>query len=229
MNKNLVNELVKVANSLDNIGLNKEANSLDKIARKIVVSANPPIYNRTYVKYKSTGGPEKMSQRTGNYPQDIANYKNLYYAANYDDDYDKNIDRDLLQLASNLYNSVVNAWFNNPYSDSQKKAFRDQATRIRTDIDGGFADVNYSDHNKSRKHSLNDILFYYGITDHSGNLNSNIKSRQKLRDLFIKMQSEWKSKNWGNGGLFPSQFTNTFNILGRMLPEIEPVVESTEV
>lgn len=47
MNKNLVNELVKVANSLDNMGLNKEANSLDKIARKIVVSANPPIYNRT--------------------------------------------------------------------------------------------------------------------------------------------------------------------------------------
>jgi len=43
------------------------------------------------------------------------------------------------------------------------------------------------------------------------------------------MQSEWKSKNWGNGGLFSSQFTNTFNILGRMLPEIEPVVESTEV
>ena len=38
MNKNLVSELVKVANSLDNMGLNKEANSLDKIARKIVVS-----------------------------------------------------------------------------------------------------------------------------------------------------------------------------------------------
>ena len=38
MNKNLVSELVKVANSLDNMGLSKEANSLDKIARKIVVS-----------------------------------------------------------------------------------------------------------------------------------------------------------------------------------------------
>lgn len=33
MNKDLVNELVKVANSLDNMGLAKEANSLDKIAR----------------------------------------------------------------------------------------------------------------------------------------------------------------------------------------------------
>jgi hypothetical protein len=109
----------------------------------------------------------------------------------------------------------------------KKKTFRDQATRIRTDIDGGYADVNYSDQTKSRKHSLNDILFYYGITDHLGNLNSNIKSRQKLRDLFNKMQSEWKSKNWGNSGLSPSQFTNTFNILGRMLSEIEPVVENT--
>jgi len=38
MNKNLFSELIKVANVLDEMGLVKEANNLDKIARKIVVS-----------------------------------------------------------------------------------------------------------------------------------------------------------------------------------------------
>jgi hypothetical protein len=62
--KFITNELIKVANSLDEMGLNKEANSLDKIAQKIVVSENPSMYSRKYIKFQSTGGPEKMSQRT---------------------------------------------------------------------------------------------------------------------------------------------------------------------
>lgn len=59
MNKNLVSELVKVANSLDNMGLNKEANSLDKIARKIVVS---------------------QFESTGDYTKDIQQYKASFLA-----------------------------------------------------------------------------------------------------------------------------------------------------
>ena len=57
MNKNLVSELVKVANSLDNMGLSKEANSLDKIARKIVAE-----------KYQSSS----------DYKTDIEGYKSLF-------------------------------------------------------------------------------------------------------------------------------------------------------
>ena len=57
MNKNLVSELVKVANSLDNMGLSKEANSLDKIARKIVVS---------------------KVESSSDYTADIQFYKNLF-------------------------------------------------------------------------------------------------------------------------------------------------------
>ena len=57
MNKNLVSELVKVANSLDNMGLSKEANSLDKIARKIVAE-----------KYQSSS----------DYRTDIEGYKSLF-------------------------------------------------------------------------------------------------------------------------------------------------------
>jgi len=57
MNKNLVSELVKVANSLDNMGLSKEAKSLDKIARKIVAE-----------KYQSSS----------DYKTDIEGYKSLF-------------------------------------------------------------------------------------------------------------------------------------------------------
>jgi hypothetical protein len=227
--KFITDELIKVANALDEMGLNKEANSLDKIARKIVVSENPSIYSRNYIKFQSTGGPEKMSQRTGRYADDIANYKRLYNAASYDDDGKKDIDQELLQLATNLYNSVVGAWFNNPYTPEQRKAFKDQAARIRTDIDSGSQDINYSNKTKTRKHSFNDILVHYGITDYNGNLDPNIKSKQQLRSLIMKMQSEWDQKKWGNAGLFPRQFTNTFNLLGRKLPETEPAVESLDV
>lgn len=64
MNKNLVSELVKVANSLDNMGLNKEANSLDKIARKIVVSKveSSSYYKSNILKYKQLIGEKKLPE-----------------------------------------------------------------------------------------------------------------------------------------------------------------------
>jgi len=36
MNKNLASEIIRIANSLDVMGFVKEANSLDKIARKVI-------------------------------------------------------------------------------------------------------------------------------------------------------------------------------------------------
>jgi hypothetical protein len=59
MNKRLVSELVKVANSLDVMGFNKEANSLDRIARKILS--------------EDTTEPTP----TGVYKDDIGTYKKL--------------------------------------------------------------------------------------------------------------------------------------------------------
>lgn len=60
MNKDLVKELVRVANSLDKMGMNDEASNLDKIARKIVVSK----------KYEAS--PD------GDYRYDIDRYKSLF-------------------------------------------------------------------------------------------------------------------------------------------------------
>jgi hypothetical protein len=229
--KFITDKLIKVANALDEMGLNKEANSLDKIARKIVVSANPFMNNRNYVKFKSTGGPEKMSQRTGIYANDIENYKRLYIAANYDDDGKKDIDKELLQSASNLYNSVVNAWFNNPYSDLQKKKFKLQAERIRSDIDSRIIDIN-EEVNKGRKFSLNEYLVKAKITDYDGKLLSSIKDKQTLRKLWLNKLPEYFPQYFDNSNTNPrvrKQFTNTFNMLAMGLPEVLPAVESKDV
>lgn len=63
MNKDLIIKLVKVANNLDEMGFSKEANHLDKIASKIVVSFTS----------------------TGIYKDDINQYKNLYLNKKYDE------------------------------------------------------------------------------------------------------------------------------------------------
>jgi hypothetical protein len=68
MNKRLVSELVKVANSLDVMGFNKEANSLDRIARKILSEDTTKTTDPT---------------PTGVYKDDINTYKNLLQQKKY--------------------------------------------------------------------------------------------------------------------------------------------------
>ena len=63
MKKDLIIQLVKVANNLDEMGFSKEANILDKIASKIVVSQRP----------------------TGKYTEDIKQFKALMLAGKSDD------------------------------------------------------------------------------------------------------------------------------------------------
>ena len=114
MNKNLVSELVKVANSLDNIGFSKEANSLDKIARKIVVS-------NTY--------------RITNYKDDMDWYKTHFIAStNYSDENERARAK---QRATDVYNAVMSDR-TGIYSDAQKEAFKDQANAIRSLAYGNF-------------------------------------------------------------------------------------------
>ena len=62
MNKDLASQIIRVANSLDIMGLVKEANSLDNIARKVIS--------------QDTTIPEPE----GDYTKDILTYKKLLYA-----------------------------------------------------------------------------------------------------------------------------------------------------
>jgi hypothetical protein len=200
----IADELVKVANVLDEMGLTKEANSVDRIARKIVVSENPSgwdINNSERAKY--------VSERTGKYSLDIERYKSLYSAG-------------YKQEASNLYNSVVNAWFNNPYSDLQKKKFKLQAERIRSDIDANYKDINEAV-SKTRKFSLNEYLVKAKITDYNGKLLPEIKDKQTLRNLWFNMVATYfpeHNNDPSSNDYNRKQFTKTFNMLAMNLPEI---------
>ena len=203
MNKDLISELLKVANSLDNIGFLKEAISLDKIAGKVVLSANPVVQDVS-----------KPFERTGIYATDIQNYKSLFNSAYYDrgvkvsKPYQK-----IAQYATNLYNSVVNDP-RSPYTKQQKEAFKQQAARIRWDIENYYVDVNENDgilRNK-KEFSLNELLVRNKITDYDGKLLPNIKTRKQLRALFSNLTS-------GANASLLQTYSNTFNILSRNLPE----------
>lgn len=204
MRKSIVDRLVKISNVLDSYGFFEEANSLDKIASKVVLSANPVVRDVS-----------KGIERTGLYATDIQNYKSLFNSAFYNGDervskpYQK-----MLQYATNLYNSVVNDP-RSPYTKQQKEAFKQQAARIRMDIENDTADVNASDGitTDKRKYSLNDNLVRNKITDYSGKLLPNIKTRKQLRELFTTMTSDIEDKN------LAQQYSQTFNILSRNLPE----------
>ncbi len=204
MNKYLISELLKVANSLDNMGFFKEAISLDKIAGKVVLSANPVVRNVS-----------KPFERTGTYAIDIQNYKSLFNSAYYDrgervsKPYPK-----ILQFATNLYNSVVNDP-RSPYSKQEKEAFKQQAARIRIDIENDVVDINENDGivQGKQNYSLNDDLVRNKITDYNGKLLPNIKTRKQLRGLFSNLTSDVSNAN------LLKKYNNTFNILSQNLPE----------
>ena len=204
--KFIADELIKVANVLDDMGLTKEANSVDRIARKIVVSENVSLY-----KIRNKSVAKSLEERTGDYARDIIRYKSLYSAG-------------YKQEATNLYNSVVNAWFNNPYSDLQKKQFNLQAERIRSDIDKGIIDIN-EEVNVDRKFSLNEYLYKAGITDYYGKLSPEIKDKQTLRNLWLSKLPEYFPQYFDNSNINPrvrKQLSNTFNMLAMGLPEKAP-------
>jgi hypothetical protein len=107
--KFITNELIKVANALDEMGLTKEANSLDKIARKIVVSET----------------------KLGGYANDINAYKSYFRAGIRENN------QDYKQKATDIFNAVMKDR-SGMYNDRSKEAFRDQAESIRNLVYGNF-------------------------------------------------------------------------------------------
>ena len=119
--KFITDELIKVANALDEMGLSKEANSLDKIARKIVVSNT----------YKIT-----------NYKDDMDWYKTYFIRST--NHLDENERARTKQMATDVYNAVMSDR-TGIYSDAQKEAFKDQANAIRSLAYGNFNNEELND------------------------------------------------------------------------------------
>jgi hypothetical protein len=119
MKKDLVIELIKVANSLDNMGLNKEASNLDKIARKIVVSE---------------AGHYNLPKT---YKESIDHYK--YLISMFQDEANSEKKKEWAQEATWFLQDIQKA-DSSLYTDSQKSTFKDQAAAIRNSIYGNLND-----------------------------------------------------------------------------------------
>ena len=108
--KNLAKDLIKIANKLDSMGLLTEANSLDKIAKRIVISE---------LKYES--------DVTGNYLSDIQNYKNILLIKRNE----SGIGKHIMESQSIEFLQKIKDTYKSP----KKEAFLLQAKNIKNEID----------------------------------------------------------------------------------------------
>ena len=127
--KNIINNLIRVANNLDSLGYMEEANIVDRVAKKIIVSANPEIK-------RLEKGEASSIVVSGDYATDILQYKRLYYSGYYDarGDYNEKGYNNYLRLAKEFLLDVRQKYRSN---QQQLKAFEAQAARIREDISQG--------------------------------------------------------------------------------------------
>jgi hypothetical protein len=164
MKKEIASGLLKIANTLDNMGLIQEANIVDRVAKKIVVSKNPEV--------KFLNNNEIPSAVTGDYLTDITNIKNMLFTAFKDDNKNqrKNADQKMISKARKLLTLVQNS---DMYTKQEKKVFGLQASRIYKDYSEDQVPINNKLGDETTE-SLNEYLFKFGITDQMGNLNSSI-------------------------------------------------------
>ena len=106
----VVSELIKIANTLDKNGYIKEANTIDQLTKKIVISS---VDEATYKK-------------------DIENYRNLIQKSK-DKNNTEEAKQQFLQQATNQYNGVLNSMWSR-YDRKQKQAWMAQSNRIRNEF-----------------------------------------------------------------------------------------------
>lgn len=208
MNKKVIARgLIKLANTLDNMNLIVEANIVDRVAKKIVVSANP--------KYPSMN--EDVARRkmpTGDYTSDIITYKSLIYSTYYDKD-GKYTKHGIEPYKTFAYNFKLRAIQKLKETSAQEaKAFGNQANRIKYDFEDDIQDVNTMFDNKLSL-SLNEYLTKYGITDYSGNLNQDIENLTQLNTAWYNFKQYLLGKlNKKDFDVYLStQLSKTYNIL----------------
>lgn len=207
MKKEIINGLIKVANNLDLLGYKEEANIVDRVAKKIVVSKNPVIQNLDL-------GQALSIPVTGDYKTDILSYKRLsgkayFMKRKYPDD-----DR------TNKYFSIIRNFMkkiNRVYEEPKLSAFIAQANRIEYD-NSSETDVNYQ-LGDAKTESLNEYLYLYNITDQEGNLESNIKTLADFNKAWnnFKNQAVIKKQIAKYPNYLQNHLSNTYNLLSAKL------------
>lgn len=167
MKKEILDELIKVANSLDAIGLYKEASNVDRIAD---VKHTPG----TQVTQKDSG-----NEISGSFEDHIKNYK-AYVKA--DDE----------TGAINYFNAFQRGTF----SPAQKDFFRTQATRIRSIYGFGEFKGNYGNNNIDQS-QVDNYLRKYMLLDPKINKTEFDKrwKNMMLEFMYIRNQSGSMNKD----------------------------------
>ena len=204
MKKDLVSGLIRVANNLDSLGYMEEANIVDRVAKKIVVS------QYTY----KTHDQSKGISMTGDYITDITNYKNLIYSAYHKNNgkYQTDPCKEHLGYANKLLNAVLTA-MEAIYDTKTKKAFKVQADRILNDLMDNQTDINIALAEPDKSKPLNNYLVKYKIADSGGFLLPEITNINELNRRFMKMKNDPDIINATPEEYFIKQLGNTYNLL----------------
>jgi len=184
MNKSVIESLVKIANSLDNLGYLKEANRLDKIAQNMAPSVDPNYAGETAA-YQPVGvnnptttpatttapvTPNDKTQSpgqyasTGDYVKDINRYKALLSSGD-------------LNGANALKDSVISS-----YDLQKRNAFLSQANKIEFQLtDKYYKENSYTDD------QLSNLFNRY-------NINNNVKDLGTFNKLWNSMMTDLKNR-----------------------------------
>ena len=191
MKKELLDKLYKIANSLDSVGLYKEASEIDKIA-----SVNPVGF--TSNKFNQNPGaaqtPNSFSV-TGYYAEHIKNYKNY-------------LESNDAQGATNYFNNVMRS----SMDEKQKGAFRAQAERIRSQYSvGEFANQGGGDGMISSDY-ISAILRKYGVSE--PNLSKDVFDKRWTNMMTRAMyEKDSTGKMFKDNSSWNQQMALTYNML----------------
>ena len=187
MKQEFLDKLYKIASSLDNAGLYKEASEIDKIA-----SVNPVGFTANKSNQQVAPANNSFSV-TGYYADHIKNYKN--YVENND-----------AQGATNYFNAVMRS----PMDQKQKGVFRAQAERIRSQYSvGEFANQGGSGINSDY---INAILRKYGVTE--PNLTKEVFDKRWTNMMTQAMyEKDNTGKMFKDNASWNQQMSLTYNML----------------
>ena len=177
MKKEIVDKLIKVANNLDSLGYMREANIVDRVAKKIVLSANPEVI-------RLQKGEASSIVPSGDYATDIANYKRLYYNGYYDafDKFNEKGYSYYLNLAKNFYINALKKY----EGYTKHRVFIAQAERIRKDIKLGAYHIEANVDIVNKNKPLNYYLKKYNLVDDNG-------YRKQDVDNIVTFNTRWNN------------------------------------
>lgn len=187
MKKEFLDKLYKIASSLDNAGLYKEASEIDKIA-----SVNPVGFTANKSNQQVAPANNSFSV-TGYYADHIKNYKN--YVENND-----------AQGATNYFNAVMRS----SMDPKQKGAFRAQAERIRSQYKfGEFANQGGQ---AISSDFINALLRKYGLTE--PNLSADVfRKRWTYMMTNTQFEKDSSGKPLNENPSWNQQMNLTYNML----------------